>query len=145
MSSLNSSIIFITTLKAILSTVCPRIYLHEGLALQATIITTISHSDLKRCINPLVFKAFEKNKFQSMIITFKGALALMVQMAGVHFEYDKFVALFEVIIDNFYAHSSNSVLRHVIDITMDKTVFHFCQIFGCFPKNIIYRQNLVEN
>ena len=85
----------------------------------STLYTTIPHADLKRSIQTLVFKVFEKNKFQKIIIGHKHAFFGDSAKNGQHaFDYDEFIKLFEYLIDNIYIRFGDSVFRQVIGIPM---------------------------
>ena len=85
----------------------------------STLYTTIPHADLKRCLKSLIYKTYEKNKFQKMIITFRSAyFGNDVKDGQYAFEYDEFIELLEFLIDNIYVKFGESVFRQTIGIPM---------------------------
>ena len=85
----------------------------------STLYTKIPHLDLKQCLKSLIYKTYQKNRFQKMIITFTSAYFGNDVKDGQHaFEYDEFVELLEFLIDNIYVYFGNSVFRQTIGIPM---------------------------
>ena len=85
----------------------------------STLYTTIPHIDLKRCLKSLIYKTYQKNNFQKLIITFKNAyFGNNVKDGQSAFEYDEFIQLLEFLIDNIYVKFGDSVFRQTIGIPM---------------------------
>jgi len=85
----------------------------------STLYTTIPHSDLKRCIQSLVYKVFEKNQWKKLIITYRNAFFCHDVKDGQQaFDYDEFIELFYYLIDNIYIRFGDNVFRQIVGIPM---------------------------
>ena len=92
--------------------------IHRGVVLIKE-LTTIPLSDLKRYIQSLVYKVFQKNRWKNLIITYRNAFFAENMKDGQHgFDYDEFMELFEFLIDNMYIKFGANVFKHIVGIPM---------------------------